>query len=65
MVSIKRSVEMHDRLEFIYLSDHGKITKRRVKVYANKGDYFLAYCYLRKSVRTFKYNNVLASHPLH
>lgn len=48
----------------LYMSEQGKITKRRIRIVCMKGDYFKAYCYLRKSNRLFKTNNILALLPI-
>lgn len=51
-------------VEIIYMSYDGTMTKRHVKVYKVDEQYFRGYCFLRGSVRTFKYNHVLALVPL-
>lgn len=50
--------------ELIYMSQDGKITKRRVKVYKIDEQHFQGYCLLRRATRTFNYNNVLALVPV-
>lgn len=51
-------------LEMIYVSDAGKITKRRIKVLKINDNTFQAYCFLRRSRRTFKIDHILALVPL-
>jgi len=51
-------------VEVMYISNSGEITKRRIKVLKLQGDSFQAYCFLRKTKRTFKVNNVLALIPV-
>lgn len=50
--------------ELIYMSQDGKITKRRVKVYKVDEQHFQGYCLLRRATRTFNHNNVLALVPV-
>lgn len=61
---IEKSMDDHQSLQMIYQSDDGRITKRRIKVLKINGATFQAYCFLRGSRRTFKFNNVLALVPL-
>lgn len=59
-----KSMSYSESLNMMYMSNSGVISKRRIKVLSiNKGT-FQGYCYLRKSKRTFKVDNVLALVPV-
>lgn len=62
--TLERSFKHNQLLEMIYCSTEGKITKRRIRVIKIRKYSFIAYCYLRKSFRTFKMNQVLAVVPV-
>ena len=49
--------------EMIYMKDNGEISKRTVEILHVSPTTFLAYCFLRKSKRTFAITNVLALSP--
>lgn len=51
-------------LNLIYAAGSGIISKRRIQVIQISESHFQAYCYLRKSNRTFKIDNVLALIPV-
>lgn len=61
---IEKSMVYRQSLQMIYQADDGRLTKRRIKVLKSNGNIFQAYCFLRRSRRTFKINNVLALVPL-
>jgi hypothetical protein len=50
--------------EMIYQSDKGKWSKRRVRILTVTGNYFKAFCYVKKSQRFFKIDNVFAILPV-
>jgi predicted DNA-binding transcriptional regulator YafY len=55
----------HGRLfEIIYRSDKGSWSKRRIKILSVKGSYLQAFCYVKKSRRLFKIENVFAIFPV-
>lgn len=58
------SVEYGDILEMMYLSKSGEVSKQKIKVLQVCEVSFRAYCYLRKSKRTFTIDNVLALVPV-
>lgn len=64
MIQIRRDVFRHNHLEIIYLSKTNQLTKRRIKILKRKETECIAYCYLRRAIRTFRYDNMLASHPI-
>ena len=55
-----KSVEYNESLDMIYLAKDGTISKRRINVLQVGEAWFRAYCFLRKSKRTFTIDNVLA-----
>ena len=59
-----KSVEYNESLEMMYLAADGQISKRRINILQVGEVSFRAYCFLRKSKRTFKINNVLALVPV-
>lgn len=61
---LERSVNYGEVLEMMYLAADGTISKRRIKVLQVGGLSFRAYCFLRKSKRTFTIENVLALVPV-
>ena len=54
----------NESVDMMYMSNGGVISKRRIKVLQINEDNFRAYCYLRKSKRTFRIDNVLALVPV-
>lgn len=61
---VEKSMIKNKLVQMIYQSDKGRMTKRRIKVLKVNGNQFQAYCFLRKSKRTFKMNNILALVPI-
>lgn len=59
-----KSVKLSRELQIMYMDDKGNITKRTVRVFKVSSSTFTAYCYLRGSRRTFKFNNLLAVVPV-
>lgn len=59
-----KSIKHGDLLEMMYMAVDGGISKRRIKVFLVGDVSFRAYCYLRKTNRTFRIDNVLALIPV-
>jgi len=59
------SGEYNESLEMMYMAADGSISKRRVNVLQVGEVSFRAYCFLRKSKRTFTIENVLALVPIY
>ena len=59
-----RSVEYSEHLDMMYMAADGSISKRRINVLQVGEVSFRAYCFLRKSKRTFTIDNVLALVPV-
>ena len=59
-----KSVRYEESLDMMYMAADGSISKRRITVlYVGEGS-FRAFCFLRKSKRTFRMDNVLALVPV-
>ncbi|WP_438312190.1 transcriptional regulator [Sporosarcina sp. FA9] len=61
---LMKSVEYSQSLDMMYMAKDGSISKRRIKVIQVGDNSFRAYCFLRKSRRTFIIDNVLALVPV-
>lgn len=59
-----KSMKYNESLDMIYIANDGQISKRRIRVLQVGEVSFRAYCFLRKSNRTFKIDNVLALIPI-
>lgn len=59
-----KSVRFNEYLDMMYIANDGAISKRRVKVLQVNEYSFQAYCFLRRSKRTFRIDNVLALVPV-
>ena len=59
-----KSKMFNQSLDMMYMAKDGVISKRRIKVIQVGEDSFRAYCYLRRSRRTFRIDNVLALVPV-
>lgn len=62
--TLERALNNGETLDMMYLAKDGSITKRRINVLQLGDSSFRAYCYLRKSKRTFIIENVLALAPI-
>ena len=62
--TLDKAVIYNELLEMMYMAADGSISKRRIKVIQVGEVSFRAYCYLRKSKRTFTIENVLAVVPV-
>ncbi len=59
-----KSMKYNESLDMMYMAKDGQISKRRIRVLQVGEVSFRAYCFLRKSNRTFKIDNVLALVPI-
>ncbi|QDP40401.1 WYL domain-containing protein [Radiobacillus deserti] len=50
-------------VEMIYVAQNGSFTQRRVKIIGITDTKILAYCHLRKQMRTFLLEQILAIFP--
>lgn len=62
--TLEKSVRYGEVLDMMYIAKDGSISKRRIKVIQVGEISFRAYCYVRKSKRTFSIDNVLALVPV-
>ena len=62
--TLVKSVKYGEVLDMMYLAKDGSISKRRIKVLQVGEVSFRAFCYLRRSKRTFTIDNVLALVPV-
>lgn len=58
-----KAMKTNDNVDIIYLAKDGQVSQRRIKVLQINEDLIKAYCYLRRSNRTFKITNILAFVP--
>ncbi|MBO0601368.1 transcriptional regulator [Sporosarcina sp. E16_3] len=63
-IELIKSMEWNHVLDMIYMAKDGAISKRSIKILQVGDVSFRAYCYLRKSNRTFKIDNILALVPI-
>lgn len=61
---LKSSLEAHKTINIVYKKKN-EITQRKVKVLKIKDNDIEAYCYLRKQIRHFKKENILAAQYTH
>lgn len=59
-----KSMERNESLDMMYMAKSGEVSKRRIKVLQVGEVSFRAYCFMRKSNRTFTIDNVLALVPV-
>lgn len=62
--TLEKAGRYGETLDMMYLAKDGSITKRKIIVLQVGETSFRAYCYLRKSKRTFTIDNVLAAVPV-
>ena len=58
------AMEKNQVVEMIYLSNSGQISQRRINILKVNETSVVAYCLLRKTHRTFSYNNILSFVPV-
>lgn len=60
---LQRSIEENIPLEMIYLSENQELSQRKLIVKDLNDKYIIAYCLLRKQIRTFHRENILSIMP--
>ena len=60
---LMKSIKYNESMDMMYMAKDGQISKRRINVLQVGEVSFRAYCFLRKSKRTFTIDNVLALVP--
>jgi len=58
---LKLSLENKLPITIIYLSASGSFSKRKILIRKMTNEKIIAYCYLRKEIRTFSLKNVLSA----
>lgn len=61
---LKSSLDAHRTVNIVYQKNN-VITQRKVKILKIEDNYIEAYCYLRKQIRHFKKENILAAKCTH
>lgn len=56
-----RAKEQGKSIEIIYMDDNGRISQRTIRIIEICEDKITAFCYLRKSKRLFKKENLLSA----
>lgn len=59
-----RCIRLRCLTNVVYLDSKGNTTKRKVRIIKLDGDNVRVYCYLRRSTRIFKIDNILAAVPI-
>ncbi|CRK83433.1 hypothetical protein [Neobacillus massiliamazoniensis] len=60
---LQRSIEENIPLEMIYLSENQELSQRKLIIKDLNDEYIIAYCLLRKQIRTFRRENILSIMP--
>ncbi|BCB03082.1 hypothetical protein KH172YL63_12150 [Bacillus sp. KH172YL63] len=60
-----RSLKNRLSIEIIYLNERQQCTKRKISVKKIEENHILAYCFLRRDMRKFKIQDILAAYPHH
>jgi predicted DNA-binding transcriptional regulator YafY len=56
-----RSLENKEKIIIYYMDQNNQVSQRYVRVLRINQDSILAFCYWRKTVRTFKLDNILTA----
>jgi predicted DNA-binding transcriptional regulator YafY len=59
-----RSIEKRDKIVIFYIDSKNQVSQRFIRVISMNDDYIVAFCYWRKKVRTFRYENILSVGPI-
>ncbi len=57
---LENSKKLKSKIMIYYIDNNNEVTQRIVSVVELKREYVIAYCYYRKQVRSFKYENILS-----
>ena len=60
---MERAAINKQRLEMVYISSRGDMSQRMIRVLEVREDTILAFCLVRRKVRTFKRENILSVFP--
>ena len=65
MVSeLNRYLRLGQFVEIVYQDRDGRLTQRRIRLQSIHGDQLHAFCFTRRSIRTFRIGNILALAPV-
>ncbi|WP_339213972.1 hypothetical protein [Ornithinibacillus sp. FSL M8-0202] len=59
-----RSIENKEKIVIVYIDSKNNVTQRYVRVISMDDDSIVAFCFWRKKVRTFKFENILSAGPI-
>lgn len=62
--TIERAVRRSQTVDIIYIDKSSQVTKRRVKMLKLDKQSVITYCFIRRSIRRFKIDNILAITPV-
>lgn len=57
---LMRSIQSKEKIEMIYLSKDNEVSQRMIRVLKINDEMIMAYCYTRRTIRTFKLENILS-----
>ncbi len=57
---INKAVQTRSKVDIIYLSQSHFISKRTIQIISYTDEHIIAFCYMRRQLRTFKITNILA-----
>ncbi|MFZ3578758.1 hypothetical protein [Virgibacillus sp. DJP39] len=57
---IIRSIQKKEKIEMIYLSNDNQVSQRVIRVLKINDEMIMAYCYTKRTIRTFKLENILS-----
>jgi predicted DNA-binding transcriptional regulator YafY len=61
---LQRYLSFTPLVEIIYIDRLGQISQRRIKLHSINNEQIKAYCFARRSIRSFFINNILAISPV-
>lgn len=60
----QRSIENKEKIVIFYIDSKNNVTQRYVRVISMDDNCIVAFCFWRKKVRTFKFENILSAGPI-
>ncbi|MEI3606109.1 hypothetical protein SPD48_10430 [Pseudogracilibacillus sp. SE30717A] len=60
MGCINKAVQTGSKVNIIYVSQSNSISKRTIQIFSYTDEHIIAFCYMRRQLRTFKMTNILA-----
>ncbi|RDW17489.1 hypothetical protein CWR48_13265 [Oceanobacillus arenosus] len=61
---IMRSMDNKEKIMIFYIDSNNNVTQRIIKVIDINDESIIAFCFLRKKVRTFSHENILSAGPI-